>query len=368
MNENLTTTTATSVEQGRPALQRVMEDVVAAGFTGVQLRVTDAHGEWTASAGHREIGGTEKPSTEGAFRIGSNTKTFTAALVLRLVAEDGIDLDAPVADLLPKFTLDPRITVRMLLQHTSGVYNFTGDFEDGELVPGITWQGKAWVEDRFRTFSPEELVEFALAKPLNFEPGTAWSYSNTNYVLARLVVEAATGRPFPEEMRRLVLDPLGLKDTVVPETSPDIPGEHAHGYYRLEEDGEVRIVDVSRMNPSRVSTGGDMISTTKDLQAFITGLLGDEFLPAGLLAEMVEPYPTPIPNMGYGLGVFVQETAGGTLITHNGGIASYAALMFSTPDGSRTLTASLNYVDDVRMTLAMAFQEVLQRLVDEVFA
>ncbi|GAA2126784.1 serine hydrolase domain-containing protein [Glycomyces algeriensis] len=365
MNENTTATQTSSAD--RAEFQQIIDGIVDAGFTGVQLRITDEHGEWTGAAGSREIGRPGKPSTEGAFRIGSNTKTFTAALVLRLVAEGRLALDDKAADHLPRFALDPRITVRMLLQHTSGVYNYTGDFEDGELVPGITWQGKTWVEDRFKTFLPEELVEFALAKPLNFEPGTAWSYSNTNYVLARLVAESASGRPFAEEMRRLVLDPLGLTGTVVPETDPEIPGEHAHAYYRYEEDGQVHIADVSRMNPSRISTGGDMISTTKDLQRFITGVLGDGFLPAPLLAEMVAPYPTPIPNMGYGLGVFVQETDGGTVITHNGGIASYAALMFSTPDGGKTLTASITYVDDETMALAMAFQEVLQRLVAKAF-
>ncbi|PRX99425.1 serine hydrolase domain-containing protein [Allonocardiopsis opalescens] len=359
--------------QDRPELRKSIEEIVEAGFLGVTLRVHDERGEWAGSAGLRELGGTERPPVDGHFRIGSNTKTFTAALALRLVAEGAFGLDDPVADHLPEFGPDRRITVRMLLRHTSGVFNFTGEVgEDGTVVPGIGLPygegGEAWLDDRFRTYRPEELVELALSKPARFEPGTGWSYSNTNYVLLRLLIEKATGRPFAAEMRRLVLEPLGLSGTVVPETSPEIPEPYAHAYYRYEEAGEQRTVDISRQNPSWVSTGGDMISTTRDLHTFISALTGGRLLPAPLLAEMCAPHPTGIPNMDYGLGVFVVTTDdGGTIISHNGGISGYAALMYSTPDGGRTLTASLTYVDDAAMTLAGTFQQVTKQLVEKVF-
>ncbi|WP_433266665.1 serine hydrolase domain-containing protein [Actinosynnema sp. CS-041913] len=362
-------TTDDRTTQDRPELRQAIQEIVDSGFTGITLRVHDERGEWVGSAGVAELGGSTPPPTDGHIRIGSNTKTFTAALVLRLVAEGRIALDNPADDYLPGFGLDRRITVRMLLQHTSGVFNFTGEYyEDGTVVPGIPWQGKEWVDNRFRTHRPEELVEPALAKPARFEPGTGWSYSNTNYVLARLVVERVTGRSFAEEMQRLVLGPLGLSGTVVPEVSPEIPEPHAHAYYRYEDAGEQETVDVTRQNPSWISTGGDMISTTADLATFISALVGGKLLPAPLLAEMCTPHPTGIPNMDYGLGVFVQDTdGGGTVITHNGGIAGHGALMYSTPDGSRTLTAALNYVDDAAQSLAVPFQQATRRLVTEVF-
>ncbi|KPI34214.1 Serine-type D-Ala-D-Ala carboxypeptidase [Actinobacteria bacterium OV450] len=356
----------TTVGPDRPELQRAVEAIVESGFTGMTLRVHDERGHWVGSAGVGELGGSAKPPTEGRFRIGSNTKTFTAALVLLLVAEGRIELDGPADDHLAEFGPDRRITTRMLLQHTSGVFNFTGEYhEDGTVVPGMPWQGREWVENRFRTHRPEELVRFALSKPARFAPGTDWSYSNTNYVLARLLVERATGRPFAEEMHRLVLDPLGLSDTVLPETSPEISGPHAHAYYRYENAGRQETVDVTRQNPSWISTGGDMISTTRDLHTFISALAGGRLLPAPLLAEMCTPHP----KAGYGLGVFVQDTGPGgvTLITHNGGIAGHAGLMYSTPDGRKTLTASLNYVDDAAMSLAAAYQKATQSLIAEVF-
>ncbi|MGV9379622.1 serine hydrolase domain-containing protein [Nonomuraea sp. NPDC003707] len=347
----------------RPELQKAIQEIVDSGFTGVTLRVHDERGEWVGSAGRRKLGQTATPPANGHVRIGSNTKTFTATVVLQLVGEGRIGLDTPVDDYLPEFGLDRRITVRMLLQHTSGVFNFTGDYYP-EHVPGIVWSGQEWVDNRFRTYRPEELVRLALSKPARFEPGTDWSYSNTNYVLARLLIEKVTGRSLAEEMRRLILGPLGLTGTVVPDTSPEIPEPHAHAYYRYGEPGRQETVDVTRQNPSWISTGGDMISTTQDLHTFISALLGGKLLPAELLAEMC----TPEPKVGYGLGVFVQDTeCGGTVITHNGGIAGHGALMYSTPDGGRTLTAALNYVDDAELSLAEAFQKATRRLVNEVF-
>ncbi|MEV4018599.1 serine hydrolase domain-containing protein [Nonomuraea angiospora] len=347
----------------RPELQKVIQEIVDSGFTGMTLRVHDERGEWVGSAGRRKLGQTATPPVNGHVRIGSNTKTFTATVVLQLVGEGRIGLDTPVDDYLPEFGLDRRITVRMLLQHTSGVFNFTGDYYP-EHVPGIVWSGQEWVDNRFKTYRPEELVRLALSKPARFEPGTDWSYSNTNYVLARLLVEKVTGRSLGEEMRRLILGPLGLSGTVVPDTSPEIPEPHAHAYYRYGEAGRQETVDVTRQNPSWISTGGDMISTTQDLHTFISALMGGRLLPAELLAEMC----TPEPKAGYGLGVFVQDTeCGGTVITHNGGISGHGALMYSTPDGAKTLTAALNYVDDAELSLAEAFQKATRRLVNEVF-
>ncbi|MDP9847426.1 serine hydrolase domain-containing protein [Streptosporangium lutulentum] len=351
--------------QDRPELQKIIQAFVDSGIVGVQLRVHDERGEWVGSAGTAELGGAAKPPTNGHFRIGSSTKTFVATLVLQLVAEGEVELDTPAADYLPEFGLDERITVRMLLQHTSGVFNFTGEYyDDGTIAPGIVWSGQEWVDNRFKTYRPQELVELAVSKPLRFEPGTDWSYSNTNYVLARLLIEKVTGRSFAEELRRLILGPLGLSGTVAPGTSTEVPEPHAHAYYRYEEDGRQKTVDVTRQNPSWISAGGDMISTTQDLHTFFSALMGGKLLPAPLLAEMRDPHP----KIGYGLGVFVQDVGpNGTVFHHNGGIDGSAALMYSTPDGGKTLTASLTYVDDAAMSLAGEFQKATQKLVEEVF-
>jgi D-alanyl-D-alanine carboxypeptidase len=359
-------TGAAAAGQNRPELQEAIQAFVDAGFAGVQMRVHDQRGDWAGSAGVRKLGRTAKPPANGLFRIGSNTKTFTATLVLHLVAEGKIGLDAPVADYLPQFTLDRRITVRMMLQHTSGVFSFTGEYyEDGTVVPGIPWQGKEWVDKRFHTYRPEELVRFALSKPARFAPGTDWNYSNTNYVLARLLIEKVTGRSYAEELQRRILRPLGLRGTVAPGTSPEIPGPHAHGYYRYQDAGQWRTIDVSRQNPSWISSAGEMISTTEDLRTFFSALLGGRLLPAPLLAEMRKPHP----KSGFGLGLRVQDAGpacGGTFLFHNGGVLGYGALMYSTPDGSKTLTASIT-TGDSAIDPAQEFPKAADKLFNTVF-
>ncbi|MER7078560.1 D-alanyl-D-alanine carboxypeptidase [Saccharopolyspora kobensis] len=356
--------------RGRPELRRAIEDVVESGFIGVSLRVRDERGEWVGSAGLAELGGTAAPPVDGHVRVGSSTKTFTAVLVLQLVGEGRVGLDSPVADHLPGFGLDRRVTVRMLLQHTSGLFNFTGEvYEDGTVVQAIPIpygaSGGEWLENRFRAYRPEVLVREGLSRPARFEPGTGWSYSNTNYVLARLLVEAVTGCPVGAEMRRRVLEPLGLSGTVVPD-SPEIPEPCARAYYRYEEAGEQRTVDVTRQNPSWVSSGGDMISTTRDLCEFFSALNRGELLPAELLAEMRSPRPTGLADTGYGLGVFVGS--GGAVISHNGASVGHSVLMCGSLDGGTTLSAALNYVDDESLSIGPAFAEAQRRLVDEVFA
>ncbi|MEU3373457.1 serine hydrolase domain-containing protein [Streptomyces sp. NPDC006711] len=351
--------------QDRPHLRKVLDEVTAGGFLGVQLRVRDERGEWVAGAGAGELDGSAGPVTDGHFRIGSTTKSFVATVVLLLVAEGRIGLDAPAADHLPEFGLDRRITVRMLLRHTSGIFNHTGElYEDGTIVLGVPWQGKEWVEKRFATYRPEDLVRLSLSKPARFAPGTGWSYANTNYVLARLVIEHVTGRTFAEELSRLVLRPLGLTGTLAPGDSPEIPAPHNRGYYRYEDAGQERIVDVTRQNPSWVGAGGDMISTTGDLATYFSALMGGRLLPAGLLAEM----RTPEATVGYGLGVFAQETGSGTVFHHNGATMGSAALMYASADGRTVLTAGLTWVDDADLTIAPAFQAAQQRFVEAVFS
>ncbi|MFI9532284.1 serine hydrolase domain-containing protein [Nocardia fusca] len=357
----------------RPGLRKALEEIVASGFTGITVRVHDERGEWAGSAGLAELAGSVPPPIDGHVRIGSNTKTFVATLVLQLVGEGRIGLDVPVVEYLPEFGFDAGITVRMLLQHTSGLFNFTGEVhDDGTVVPGIPIpygpSGPAWLENRFEIYRPQNLVELALSKPARFEPGAGWSYSNTNYVVARLLIEQVTGRSLAAEMHRRILGPLGLSGTVVPDASPEIPEPHAHAYYRYGDAGAERMIDITRQNPTWVSTGGDMISTTGDLHTFIAALTNGELLPPSLLAEMCTPGPTGIPGMAYGLGIFIQDKDGrGTLITHNGAAVGHAALMYSTPDGTRTLTAALNCVDDPGLSIATAFLDARHRLVDEVF-
>ncbi|OXM55079.1 alkaline D-peptidase [Amycolatopsis thailandensis] len=365
----LTVPTA-SAASARPDLQRTMQEFVDAGFGGMQVRVRDERGEWTGSAGSRELGGTAKPPTNGHFRVGSTTKNFTATLVLQLVAEGRIGLDTPVAGFLPQFGLDSRITVRMLLQHTSGLFNHTGQYNpDGTVTPGIPWAGKEWVDLRFHTYRPEELVRLAVSKSPVFEPGARWDYSNTNYVVARLLVEKLTGRPFAEELDRRILRPLKLRDTLSPGAWPGMPQPYAHAYYQYDDGGQRKTIDVTHQNPSWISSAGDMISTTKDLQTYFSALQSGKLLPAWLMTEMRKTHPGSASLYGfYGLGQFSQDLGPGCgiVLNHNGSNNGYGALMYSTPDGSKTLTGSIT-AGDPENDPVPSYPAALDKLVKKVF-
>lgn len=351
----------------RPELQAALQAVVDAGFSGIQLRVHDQRGEWVGSAGVRKLGDDAKPPTDGRFWVGSVTKTFTATVVLQLVAEGRVRLDASVASYLPRLGLDRRITVRMLLQHTSGLFSYTGEYyDDGTTAPGIPAVGKDWVENRFRSYRPEQLVRFALSKPARFAPGTGQNYSNTNYTVALLLIEKVTGHSYAGEVQRRILRPLGLRDTGVPGNSPQLPGPYAHGYYRYQDGGEWKVVDVSRQNLSLLAGAGDMRSTTADLQTFIRALMTGKLVPEPLLTEMRTPYGT----LGYGFGLFVQDlgpACGGTFYQHNGSPpGGYGALMYSNADGTRTMTASVTS-GDAAIDVPTAFYTALPKLLTAVF-
>ncbi|MFG1793186.1 serine hydrolase domain-containing protein [Nocardia sp. NPDC049149] len=353
--------------QDRPELQQAIQEIVDSGFAGVQLRVHDQRGEWAGSAGVAELGNAAKPPTDGPFWTGSSVKPFTATMVLQLVAEGRIGLDAPVADQLPELGLDRRITTRMLLQHTSGLFNYTGEYyDDGSMVPGIPAAGKEWLDNRFHSYRPEELVRLALSKPARFEPGTDFSYANTNYTLALLLIEKVTGNSYASEMQRRILDPLGMHGTKVPGDLAELPGPHAHGYFRYQEAGEWKTVDVARQNLSLLAGAGDLISTTEDLHRFFAALNGGKLLPAPLLAEM----RTPNAKLGYGLGIFVQDVGpkcGGAVYHHNGSPpAGYGTMMYSSPDGSVTMTASLT-MGDAAMEPTKEFPKATQQLIEKVF-
>lgn len=358
-----------SAEPGRDALRQALAELAASGAAGVQVRLRDDLGRWTGAAGVRELGDDDPVSTRGRFRAGSITKTFVSTVLLQLVDEGELTLDDSVDRHLPEYGLDPRITVRMLLQHTSGLFNYTGEPNpDGTLDPGIPLQGQEFVDNRFHTYRPADLVEVALAKPARFEPGTGWSYSNTNYVLAGLLIERLTGTPYADQVRHRVIWPLGLRETILPGTWPHLPRPHAHGYYAYQHDGESRVVDMATVNVSWAFSAGEIVSTTRDLNRFYAALFGGRLLPAELLAEMRTTLPTG-DGTGYGLGLESLDLGpecGGTYQGHTGGMPGYQSLLFHNADGSRRLAVSVTIgaVDllgdpEALERLAVAFSKVI---------
>ncbi|MGW7531131.1 serine hydrolase domain-containing protein [Amycolatopsis sp. NPDC054798] len=310
-------------------LRQAMDRVVASGVAGVQARIRDSQGDWSASAGVRALGSNQPPSADGRFRIGSVTKTFVATVVLQLAGERRIGLDTPVNHYLPGLLPGGnRITVRMILQHTSGLYSYSDDLPFGE---GATQIAHGFPAIRFRHFTPGQLVAMATAKPLLFEPGQDWSYSDTNYIVAGLLVEKVTGRTWGTEVADRIIRPLGLHATSEPGDNPALPWPYARGYSRL--DGKT--VDVTELNPTVAGAAGSMISTTADLDDFFRALLSGRLLLPEQLTEMLTPRETNL-GIGYGLGIMsIAMPCGTTVWGHTGGIPGYATHAFATADGTR---------------------------------
>jgi len=320
-------TAATTSGIDRGAVQRGLDKMARTGALGAQVRVTDGRRDLVARSGVAELGRDKPVPLDGRFRIGSITKVFVSTVVLQLVGEGKVELDAPVERYLPGLLPDgDKITVRMLLQHTSGLYNYTN---------GLPLDPAGFETIRYKHWEPGELVAISTAKPLDFVPGTSWNYSNTNYVVAGMLVEKVTGRPYERAVEKRVLQPLGLRDTVVPGDRASIPGPHAHGYYKVGD----RPVDITELNPSVAWAAGEMISTTADLDRFIDALLDGKLLKQAQLAEMTKPLPF---SNGYGLGIERSTLECGVEIWgHGGGIPGYSSLMLSTRDTGKRLEASV---------------------------
>lgn len=328
-------------EVDRGELQRAMDELVSTGSAGIQIRVHDARGEWVGTSGVRDLDGGGPVPSDGRFRAGSITKTFVSTVVLQLVDEGKLTLDDPIGEHLPQVGVDPRITVRMLLQHTSGLFSYTGETApDGTTEPGIPVAGPEFVANRYRDYSPAELVEFALSKPPRFEPGTAWSYSNTNYQLLGMLIEKLTGSSWASQVDQRIVEPLGLRETALPGVRTEVPGPHARGYLGYREAGQLQVVDVTSQNPSWAGSAGEIISTTRDLDEFLGALFAGKLLPSELLAEMRVPHQ----DSGYGLGLEALDAGaecGGLYQGHTGGVPGYESLLFRNADGSRYFSASI---------------------------
>jgi D-alanyl-D-alanine carboxypeptidase len=313
-------------------LDASLDDVVAAGVPGVIVRVQDPHRaarHYAAGVGDLSTGTALRPTAQ--FRIGSITKTFVATVVLQLVGEGRLRLDEPVARRLPGLLANGKqITVRQILNHTSGLPDYAADPE----VYAEMGEDRVW--------EPRALVALAQRHPQVFAPGSAWEYSNTNYIVAGLLVEAVADRPLARELDRRIFSPLRLRHTSFPAGTARLTGYHAHGYITTElmatPDG--RPLDVTGYNPSYAWAAGAVVSNATDLSTFFRTLLEGRLLSRPLLREMqktVAEDPTdPTRTFSYGLGLERVNDACGANWGHRGAIFGYQSEAYRNERTGRT--------------------------------
>ncbi|MET9536829.1 serine hydrolase domain-containing protein [Streptomyces sp. NPDC006553] len=319
------------------ATQAALQAAVDAGVPGVVAQARNGRGDWTGTAGERR--GNDR------FRVGSITKTFVATVLLQLQAEGRIDLDDPVEKWLPGVVRGNghdgrRITVRQLLNHTSGVYSVTSDpgFQEKIFGPGF-------LEHRYDRWTPRQLVDIAMTHAPDFAPGTDWNYSNTNYVLAGMVIEKVTGRPYGKAVENRIIKPLKLRATSVPGTDVRMPKPSSPAWSTLSADPDAQVHDVSRLSPTLAYAAGEMISDSNDLQTFYRALLKGRLLPKAEMREMTTTVPVSpeLPATGYGLGLMKQKLSCGKEIWgHGGGIHGSSSEAQATRDGGHSLAMNFN--------------------------
>ncbi|GAA0504189.1 serine hydrolase [Paractinoplanes deccanensis] len=347
-------------------LQQAVDDLHRLGITGVQGLTRIGRDTDTARAGVGDLDkGTPVP-VDGYFRMGSNTKTFVAVTVLQLAGERRLSLDDTVERWLPGVVSGnghdgSRITVRQLLQHTSGIYNYTNEIE-------ALGSHESYLAHRYDHWNDAALVALAMKHAPVFAPGTRWDYSNTNYILAGMIVEKATGRPWPAEVRDRVLRPLGLRHTSYPGDRPTLPAPHAKAYQQWAPDGP--LYDTTAFNTTAASAAGGLITTPTDLARFWQALQQGRLLKPRQMAEMhrtvfAETWQDFLPGARYGLGIaFVPNRCGGYW-AHGGDVLGTHTANAVSPGGGRVAVLSLTTQPGSEET-ALTVQRRIDRLMDDV--
>lgn len=316
-------------------LQAGAQEGVSLGYPGVAGMVRDGADTAYVGAGKNSASAAGAIQPQAKFRIGSNTKTFVATVLLQLEAEGALDLDDTVGQWLPG-AVDLNgydgglISVRQLLNHTSGLPEYSDTPQVSVPYLANLNNTQAW--------PPQTLVDIAQNRQApTVAPGTKFEYRNTNYVLAGMVIKAVTGNEAATEVQNRILTPLGLTDTSFPTSDPNIPGAHIKGH-SFPLVGPF-IFDRTFTNVQVYGAAGAMISTQEDLADFTRALLSGQLLPPAQLAAMKTTVPTGSAGYGYGLGILRTDLpCGVTAWGHNGAVLGYFATWLATEDGSKQVS------------------------------
>ncbi|MEU3483880.1 serine hydrolase domain-containing protein [Streptomyces sp. NPDC033754] len=340
---------APSTGLDRAALRSALDGVHRAGVPGVFAEVRDTGRTWRGASGVADVRTGRPVSADMRQRVGSITKTFTAAAVMQQVEQGRIRLDAPIGGYLPRLVPGERgmrITVRMLLNNTSGIPDYIpyafpslGAFPS---LPDVTTESLD--DNRFREFRPEELIAMGLAAPPAGEPGALPGvYSNSNWLILGELLEEVTGTRAEEYITRNVIERAGLRHTVFP-TGTRIQGPHARMYeafYGLIDPPR----DYSVYNMSWTGTGASLVSTMEDLNRFYAELLAGRIVSRASLAEMQRTVPVRALDgsmIRYGLGLHEVATDCGTFWGHDGTVWGAGTISLTRGDGKRQMSVAVN--------------------------
>ncbi len=323
---------------------------------GAAVILSTPQGKFTVTYGTTTLGATISPRADTHFRIASNTKTMTAAVIVQLAQEGQLHLDDPVSKYVSGVPGGDQITISDLLKMRSGLYNFTDAPEISASLDGNST--KVWTTD--------EVLAIAFKHPPSFPPGTAYQYCNTNYALLGLIAEKCEhGKPLARIFQDRLFGPLGMKDTALPaSTSNTLPAPYSHGYmygsssFALVDQqypadiqaaakaGTFKPNDYTTQNPSYASAAGGVISTANDLVTWIQTLVGGRVFNADYQRrwlDSLQPEDPGKPNgQQYGYGIAQLGFGSNALYFHGGEMPGYNSFMGYDPANRVTLVVWTN--------------------------
>ncbi len=330
--------------------------LVQAGAPGAIALVAKGKRTKLATAGAEVLAQPGRPRGKDRFRAGSVTKSFVATLVLQLVQKHRLRLNDSVERWLPGLLPNgDQITIKELLDHRSGLFDYTSDpsFFGGYLA-GTRPLGYRWSE--------RQLVALGTSHPPVFPPGTAAAYSNTNYIVLGMVIEAATHHSLPYELRRRITSPLHLRSTSLKARAPT--GRYLHGYITpagVLAPGRGGLFDTGALNASLAGAAGGLLTSAPDLARFYRALFAGRIIGRRLLSLMRSPL-SPLATLiakqdGYGLGLARFRYRCGTVWGHDGDYPGYITLALASRPGRRAVVIAIN-TDSITLRLAQAISSV----------
>jgi D-alanyl-D-alanine carboxypeptidase len=385
--ESETTTTTTTTGAPNPALRPIdpaaFQSVVEKAakdldVPGAVVVLRTPQGDYRATVGTTELGAQTPPTADTHFRIASNTKTLTSALIVLLAQDGKLKFSDPISTYVPDVPDGENTTIAELLTMRSGLYNYTAAPELAQSLDA----------DPVKAWTPQEVLAIAFAHPREFAPGEDYEYNNTNYALLGLVAEKVGGAPLAQQFQDRLFGPVGLGQSSLPAIDDtSIPAPYSHGYmygessYALADDpypadmqaairaGTLKPVDYTHQNPSYANAAGAAISTADDLATWIKALVSGKVFDADYhqqwLNSLQAEDPAAPEGQQYGYGISHQRfgpTA--AMYFHGGELPGFNSFMGYDPDNDVTLVIWTNQTlsQDAKTTANAMLPTVLDEI------
>jgi CubicO group peptidase (beta-lactamase class C family) len=335
-----------NAELGNELQQTIQQSLQGTQVPDISVAIVAPDGTtWLNSNGVSNVESNTPLNANDRFNVGSITKPLVATTVLQLVEEGRLSLDDTLAQRLPdiadKIANSDRITIRQMLNMTSGIAEYFPSGVETEALPSL--ENSSILEQKY---TPQQLISRIEGKPASFEPGQKVEYTNSNYLLLGQIVEAVTGSTLAQQMRERIFEPLGMTNTFYP-PQESVPGGLTRGYTDFGADGKLENTRAEKGNFSLADAAGAVVSTPSDIARFAQGLFKGQLLAPDTLKEMVEGRDGNIEGGGiqgsYGLGIGIADVPNlGKVWAHPGTYWGWASLMAYIPDRDITVVVMEN--------------------------